>query len=84
MKDIINRCECTCVHEKLIGKVKDKMPEDEKLYDLADLFKKALTIAPDDTLLELEKEWSEVKTPVGRSVMKFIKEEQERRKADRG
>lgn len=39
MKDIENRCECTCVHEKIIGKVKDKMPEDEKLYDLADLFK---------------------------------------------
>ncbi|HBI91131.1 MAG TPA: transcriptional regulator, partial [Terrisporobacter glycolicus] len=38
MKDIINRCECTCVHEEVICKVKDKMPEDEKLYDLAELF----------------------------------------------
>lgn len=58
--------------------------QQKEIIDLADLFKKALTIAPDDTLLELEKEWSEVKTPVGRSVMKFIKEEQERRKVDRG
>ena len=39
MKQIINKCECTCVHEKVIGKVKDKMPEEEKLYDLAELFK---------------------------------------------
>ena len=39
MKDIINRCECTYIHEDVIYKVKDKMPEDEKLYDLAELFK---------------------------------------------
>ena len=39
MKDIINRCECTYIHEDVICKVKDKMPEDEKLYDLAELFK---------------------------------------------
>lgn len=39
MKDIINRCECTCIHEDVICKVKNKMPEDEKLYDLAELFK---------------------------------------------
>ena len=39
MKDIINRCECDCIHEEIVGKVKNKMPEDEKLYDLAELFK---------------------------------------------
>ena len=39
MKDIINRCECTYIHEEVICKVKDRMPEDEKLYDLAELFK---------------------------------------------
>ncbi len=39
MKDIINRCECDCIHEDIVGKVKNKMPEDEKLYDLAELFK---------------------------------------------
>ena len=57
--------------------------QQKEIIDLADLFKKARTIAPDDTLLELEKEWSEVKTPVGRSALKFIKEERERRKADK-
>ena len=39
MKDIINRCEWDCIHEDIVGKVKNKMPEDEKLYDLAELFK---------------------------------------------
>ena len=39
MKDIINRCECDCIHEDIVGKVKNKMPEGEKLYDLAELFK---------------------------------------------
>ena len=39
MKDIINRCECDCIHEDIVGKGKNKMPEDEKLYDLAELFK---------------------------------------------
>ncbi|MGL4914551.1 MAG: ArsR/SmtB family transcription factor [Romboutsia sp.] len=39
MKDIINRCDCNCIHEEVVCKVKDKMPEDEKLYDLAELFK---------------------------------------------
>lgn len=39
MKDIINKCECSFIHEEVVGKVKNKMPEDEKLYDLAELFK---------------------------------------------
>lgn len=39
MKDIINRCDCNCIHEEVVCKVKNKMPEDEKLYDLAELFK---------------------------------------------
>lgn len=70
--------------EKNMSLASEIIQEQQKeIIDLVDLFKKALTIAPDDTLLELEKEWSEVKAPVGRSVMKFIKEEQERRKADR-
>lgn len=32
-------CDCNIIHEDVINKVKDKMPEEEKLYDLADLFK---------------------------------------------
>ena len=39
MKDIINKCDCNFIHDEIVGKVKNKMPEDEKLYDLADLFK---------------------------------------------
>ena len=39
MKDIINKCECSFIHEEVVGKVKNKMPDDNKLYDLADLFK---------------------------------------------
>lgn len=34
-----DRCECTIIHEDIVNKVKDTMPEDENLYDLAELFK---------------------------------------------
>lgn len=33
------RCEYLCVHEDTVKKVIDDMPEEEKLYDLAELFK---------------------------------------------
>lgn len=39
MKEIINKCDCNFIHEEVVDKVKGKMPEDEKLYDLAELFK---------------------------------------------
>lgn len=32
-------CSCDIVHENLIEIVKKKMPQEEKLYDLAELFK---------------------------------------------
>jgi len=32
-------CDCDVIHEELVNNVKAKMPEDGKLYDLADLFK---------------------------------------------
>lgn len=32
-------CDDNCVHEELLQSVKDKMPEEDKLYDLAELFK---------------------------------------------
>ncbi len=32
-------CEYLCVHEEVVKKVIDEMPEDETLYDLAELFK---------------------------------------------
>ncbi len=32
-------CNCNVIHEDVVNKVKAKMPKEEKLYDLADLFK---------------------------------------------
>lgn len=32
-------CDCNVIHEKVVNQVKAKMPEEEKLYDLADFFK---------------------------------------------
>ncbi|NLY47009.1 MAG: winged helix-turn-helix transcriptional regulator [Tissierella sp.] len=32
-------CNCTIIHEDVVNKVKKDMPKEEKLYDLADLFK---------------------------------------------
>ena len=32
-------CDCTEVHEELLGIVRDKLPSEEELYRLADLFK---------------------------------------------
>jgi Predicted transcriptional regulators len=35
----IERCDCTIIHEDVVRDVKSRMPEDEKLFDLAELFK---------------------------------------------
>ncbi|MBZ2175497.1 metalloregulator ArsR/SmtB family transcription factor [Schnuerera sp. xch1] len=35
----IDRCDCTLIHEDVVNKVKSNMPEEETLYDLAELFK---------------------------------------------
>ncbi|MDO5291169.1 MAG: metalloregulator ArsR/SmtB family transcription factor [bacterium] len=32
-------CEITCIHQNIIEEVKTKLPEEETLYDLAELFK---------------------------------------------
>lgn len=32
-------CSCDIIHENVIARVKQKMPQEEKLYDLAELFK---------------------------------------------
>ncbi len=37
--NIIDRCEETCVHNNIVEKVDNNMPEDTILYDLADFFK---------------------------------------------
>lgn len=38
-KNIIDRCNCNVIHEDIVNKVKEKMPGEENLYDLAELFK---------------------------------------------
>ena len=35
----IERCDCNVIHEDIINQVRDKMPQEESLYDLAELFK---------------------------------------------
>lgn len=32
-------CSCTVIHEDVVNHVREKMPPDESLYDLAELFK---------------------------------------------
>jgi ArsR family transcriptional regulator len=39
LKNEIERCDCTVIHEEIVDMVKGRMPEEEKLYDLAELFK---------------------------------------------
>ncbi len=38
-KNNIDNCSCNTIHEDVINKVKLNMPQEETLYDLADLFK---------------------------------------------
>lgn len=35
----IERCDCNVVHEDVVNRVKEQMPPEETLYDLAELFK---------------------------------------------
>lgn len=35
----IERCDCNVIHEEIVKNVSGKMPENEQLYDLAELFK---------------------------------------------
>ncbi len=35
----IDRCDCDVIHKVIVDRVKEKMPQEEKLYDLAELFK---------------------------------------------
>jgi ArsR family transcriptional regulator, lead/cadmium/zinc/bismuth-responsive transcriptional repressor len=38
-KQNIESCNCTIIHEDVVNRVKDTIPQDEVLYDLAELFK---------------------------------------------
>lgn len=35
----VDRCDCDVIHDDVVNSVRAKMPEEEKLYDLAELFK---------------------------------------------
>ncbi len=38
MKEAVT-CDCNVIHKDIIDKVREHMPDDERLYDLAELFK---------------------------------------------
>ncbi len=38
-RNLIERCDCEVIHEETVNQVKGKMPQEETLYDLAELFK---------------------------------------------
>ncbi|MEW5919564.1 MAG: metalloregulator ArsR/SmtB family transcription factor [Bacillota bacterium] len=33
------KCDCNVIHEEVVSRVRQQMPQEEKLYDLAELFK---------------------------------------------
>lgn len=35
----VEKCDCSVIHEDVVNEVKDRMPAEETLYDLAELFK---------------------------------------------
>lgn len=35
----LERCDCNVIHEEVVHRVRQNMPEEERLYDLAELFK---------------------------------------------
>ena len=39
VKSVIDRCDCNVIHEDVVNKVREDMPVEENLYDLAELFK---------------------------------------------
>ena len=34
-----DRCDCNVIHEEIVRQVKSRLPDEDKLYDLAELFK---------------------------------------------
>jgi len=38
-RNTIERCDCEVIHEETVNQVRDKMPQEETLYNLAELFK---------------------------------------------
>jgi len=38
-KNNVERCDCSVIHEEIVSKVRKRMPGEESLFDLAELFK---------------------------------------------
>lgn len=38
-REEVEKCDFICVHEDIVKQVNEKMPEEEKLFDLAEFFK---------------------------------------------
>lgn len=38
-KENLENCSCTIIHEEIVNKVRNNLPKEETLYDLAELFK---------------------------------------------
>lgn len=38
-KPEFDRCDCDVIHQETVDQVRQRMPQEEKLYDLAELFK---------------------------------------------
>lgn len=38
-REQVERCDCDVIHEEVVNKVREAMPQEEILYDLAELFK---------------------------------------------
>ena len=39
MENKVESCSCNIIHKDVVEEVKDKLPQEEILYDLAELFK---------------------------------------------
>ena len=37
----LDKCDCTIIHEDVVERVRGEMPDEELLFDLADLFKRS-------------------------------------------
>ena len=37
-KDYLDTCNCSIIHQDIVDKVKEHIPDEELLYDLSDLF----------------------------------------------
>ena len=49
----VESCNCTIIHKDIVEKVRKSLPDEEVLYDLADLFKEELCVCDLAALLDM-------------------------------